>query len=409
MSDPKPDVDGAHPAIMTGKAWRDFCETLRQTERIVLAEGVPDTPRDRAEGFRYLTRFLQAGLVSCMAHDDPDYPVLGRMMDYTWPWGLDNPDCLYLYAPLRGDADYRLWGNRGSANHIDIQANTGHYAEGRIAAWRTMDSLDGFDLVTDRNGDFELTLSAEPPGDEGQGNRLRLEPDAGFLLIRQYFNDWENERPADLLIERVGAEYPIPPARTEFVAARLEKLGRWLEKGASLWEEMSRGFLGMEPNSVLMHMPEDAGVHSGMRGQAYGMGNFHCEAGEAVIVELELPKCHHWGIGLANWYWESVEFATRQSSINGSQAHLDTDGMFRAVIAHDDPGVPNWLDPAGNSRGTLTIRFLNAEAGAKPSFRRLSASEVRSALPDETPTVSPEERAESLRLRHHAVLRRYRR
>ena len=32
------------------------------------------------------------------------------------------------------------------------------------------------------------------------------------------------------------------------------------------------------------------------------------------------------------------------------------------MIAHEDPGVPNWLDPAGNRRGTLAVRFLNAEA-----------------------------------------------
>jgi len=409
MSDPKPGVDGAHPAIMSGEAWRDFCATLQRSERFVLGDEVPDTPRDRAEGFRYLTRFLQAGLASCMAHDDPDYPVLGRMMDYTWPWGLDNPDCLYLYAPLRGDACYRLWGKRGSANHIDIQANTGHYAEGRIEAWRTMDSTNGLELETDPDGEFELLLSAEKPADSPRSNWLRLDPDAGFLLIRQYFNDWENEHPADLLIERIGAAYPIPPPRTEFVAAHLEKLGRWLDKGASLWEQMSRGFLSMDPNSLVVHMPQDAGVHSGMRGQAYGMGNFHCNPGEALIVEFELPRCHHWGIGLANEYWEAIEFGTRQSSINGSQATLDAHGVFRAVIAHEDPGVPNWLDTAGHARGTLALRFLLAEAGTTPRFHRLPAGEVRAVLPADTPKVNPAERAEILRRRHHAVLRRYRR
>ena len=29
-----------------------------------------------------------------------------RMIEYATPWGLDHPDCLYLYAPLRGDARY---------------------------------------------------------------------------------------------------------------------------------------------------------------------------------------------------------------------------------------------------------------------------------------------------------------
>ena len=36
--------------------------------------------------------------------------------------------------------------------------------------------------------------------------------------------------------------------------------------------------------------------------------------------------------------------------LNGHQAVLD-DGVFRAVVAHRDPGVANWLDTAGNRRG----------------------------------------------------------
>ncbi len=405
MSDANLPPDAGHPDIMSGQAWRDLCASIEGAERFVLADDVPNSPRDRAEGFRYLTRFLQAGIVSCIAHDDPDYPVLGRMMDYTMPWGLDNPDCLYLYAPLRGDASYRLWGNRGSANHIDIQANTGHYSLGEVAAWRTMDSLDEAELHCDPEGNFELVLSAN----KAPKNWLKLEPDAGFLLIRQYFNDWENERPADLLIERIGATYPIPNPRTDFVADRLAKLQRWLEKGALLWENMSKGFLNLDPNSLMIHMPEDAGEHSGMRGQAYGMGNFLCREGEAVIIEFEPPDCHHWGVALANWYWECIDFGGRQSSLNGHQARLDSDGLFRGVICHEDPGVPNWLDTAENERGTLTARFLDAKSTTHPSLQVIPISKLRSALPPDTPRVSRDERSASLARRRQSVLRRYRR
>ncbi|MGE4649573.1 MAG: hypothetical protein AAEJ53_01685, partial [Myxococcota bacterium] len=113
--------DPSDPRIMDGTAWQDLCATLERSSRLVVGPDVPSTPRHRAEGFRYLSRFLAAGLVSCVSHNDADYPVFGRMIDYTMPWGLDNPDCLYLYAPLRGGAEYRVFGNRGSANHIDFQ------------------------------------------------------------------------------------------------------------------------------------------------------------------------------------------------------------------------------------------------------------------------------------------------
>jgi len=405
MSSNTAPVDPADPRIMDGGAWNEFCDTLRRAGNLVVGEGVPASPRQRAEGFRYLTRFLSAGAISCVLHDDPDYPVLARMMDYTMPWGLDNPDCLYLYAPLRGGATYRLHGRRGTANHLDIQVNWGHFANGDISEWGTISSLDGLDLVTGQGGSFELTIGGEKTG----GNWLASAGNAEFLLIRQYFEDWEREQPADMLIERIGEDYPIPPPRTDYVADRLAKLSRWLEKGGALWENMSRGFLAMEPNSLIIHMPEAAGERTGMRGQAYGMGHFACAEDEAVIVVFEPPECRHWGVALANYHWESVEFGSRQSSLNRAQARLDSDGLFRGVIAHEDPGVPNWLDPGCNTEGTITARFLHAKKAPTPSFTKLPLEQLREALPPETPIIGPRERQEYLRRRRDSVLKRYRR
>jgi hypothetical protein len=145
-----------------------------------------------------------------------------------------------------------------------------------------------------------------------------------------------------------------------------------------------------------------------MRGQAYGMGNFHCEPDQAVIVEFRPPRCHHWSLSLANFWWEAVEYASRQSSLNQCQVHLDADGCLRAVIAQEDPGVPNWLDPAGNRRGTLAARFLRADAAPTPALRAVPLARLRDELPPETPRVAPEARAEALARRRRAVLRRFR-
>jgi len=401
----KPPADPADAGVMSGEAWDAFCSTLQHASRLVLGEGVPDSPRDRSEGFRYLTRFLAAGINMCIEHADPDYPEFGRMVDHTMKWGLDAPDCLYLYASVRGNAAYRISGNRGSANHIDIQVNYGHFANGAIESWGTISSLNGFDLDVGPNGSFELTLSP----DERSGSWLRLEPNAEFVLVRQYFNDWDNERPADVTIERLGAEYPVPPPRTDQIAARLARLRMWLEKGGALWEQMSRAMLGLAPNTLMVHLPQSSDKRAGMRGQAYGIGNFRCAPDEAVIVEFAPPKCHHWSVSLANWYWESVDFASRQSSLNGHQARLDADGVFRGVIAHRDPGVPNWLDTAGNNQGSIAARFLLSDSAPEPTLRRIAFDELRAVLPADTPRVDPATRAEIVGRRRRAVWRRSRR
>jgi len=400
----EPPADPADPRIMTGEAWEALCDTLRRAGRLVLGEGVPDAPRDRAEGFRYLTRLLASGLVTCLEFADGDEPEFGRMVDHRMKWGLDCPDCLYLYATIRGDATYRISGNRGSANHIDIQVNYGHFALGDISRWGTVSSMTGLELQSDADGSFELFLD----GEERPGNWLRLEPNAEFVLIRQYFNDWQQERPADLVIDRIGAALP-PPPRTDQIAARLERLCMWLERSGALWERMSKAALALPPNSINVFLPQDSNQRAGMRGQAYGLGNFQCAPDEAVIIEFTPPPCRHWSVGLANWYWESLDFTTRQSSLNGHQAALDADGVFRGVIAHEDPGVANWLDTTGQARGTLTARFLLAESSPEIRFRVVKLPDLPSALPPATPRVDPRARARALEARRRAVLRRYRR
>jgi len=388
--------------------WSSIARAIEYAQSIVAEIDAPDTPRFRAEATRYVGRFLAAGLTSCVLHNDPDYPVFGRMMDYTMPWGLDHPDCLYLYAPLRGDAVYRVKGPRGSANHFDVQVNAGHFALGSVQATTTLASLDARALGLAPDAPLDLQIGGER-GETDAASWLASDTDARFLLVRQYFYDWERERPADLSIERVGADWPIPPPSPERLDEQLALLETWLRSGAEQWARMSAGFLSLPENSVIVHAADAAARHGGAAGQAYCMGNFACDPDEAVVVEFTPPECDHWVFAMGNRYWEQIEFASRQSSLNGFQAKLDTDGVFRAVIAHRDPGVPNWLDPAHDERGTVAMRFLGAKDAPDPTFRRLPLGELSAALPEDTPHIGASERADAMQRRRHAAIARFRR
>jgi hypothetical protein len=396
--------DPADPRITTGAAWDALVAALGRARERVLGADVPAAPRDRSEGFQYLLRFLASGVALCIEHADPDHPSFVRMVDFDRRWGLDCPDCLYLYATVRGDAVYRVFGRRGTANHLDLQVNWGHFANGSIAEWGTIASLAKDDLACDAKGGFELFLG----GEERAANWLPLAPNAEFVLLRQYFDDWERETPGDFAIERVGAPAAAPPLRSDELAGRIERLIRWLERGDALWDRMSRGLWSMPDNSLVVHLPENAGERAGLRGQAYGMGNFRCAPDEAVVVAFAPPACRHWSVSLADWWWQSLDYATRSSSLNGAQTVLDPDGVARIVIAHADPGVPNWLDTAGHERGSLVARFLLADAAPKPALERVPLARVREALHPATPIVTPDERAEQLACRRRAVWRRFR-
>lgn len=400
MSDARPDL----PAL-----WRELSERVAALGELVTGEGTPASEAQRAAGFRYLTRFLAAGIRVCIESDDADTPVFARMIENQLSWGLDNPDCNYSWAPVRGDAEYRISGWRGSAKQLEFQVNTGHFGDGRMPAlsggeggWKTLSFLTGDDLESGPDGRFEIALSRE----KRPGNWLALGEEARFVLVRQYFEDWEAETPGRFAIERVGAPYPPAPLAPEQLRERLELLFQWLDAGAKCWDKVSRLLLGLEPNTLFVVEP--GGDRPGLHGQAYGMGPYRCAPDEAVIVEFAAPRsCRLWSLALSNFWWESLEFGARQSSLNSASAAADSDGVVRAVISHRDPGVPNWLDCEGCEAGTLAVRFLFAEPVPKPVLRRVPLARLRDELPAETPVVTPEQRSGILARRHRALQLRY--
>ena len=191
--------------------------------------------------------------------------------------------------------------------------------------------------------------------------------------------------------------------------ARLARLAEWLTRGGALWDRMARGLLAMPPNTLAFHDPGAAGARAGLAGQAYGMGHFSLAPGEAVLLEFPVPRCRHWSVSLADRCFASLDYATRQSSLNGHQGDVDGDGVFRAVIARDDPGVANWLDPAGYGEGILAVRFLLAERAPTPTLCALPLAELDARLPVATRRVTPAERSDALLARRRAVWSRFRR
>ncbi|MBW2698477.1 MAG: DUF1214 domain-containing protein [Deltaproteobacteria bacterium] len=47
--------------------------------------------------------------------------------------------------------------------------------------------------------------------------------------------------------------------------------------------------------------------------------------------------------------------------MNRNQVRYEKDGSFKIVVAHRDPGVPNWIDAAGLRTGMIFWRFLLPE------------------------------------------------
>jgi hypothetical protein len=77
-------------------------------------------------------------------------------------------------------------------------------------------------------------------------------------------------------------------------------------------------------------------------------------------------------------------------------------------VAHEDPGLANWLDTAGNHHGAMIFRWLRAEAAPVPEVRVLPFAALSDALP-RSARVGAEERRQVLTARRAGVERRFRR
>ena len=61
----------AERRVTSGAAWEEFCRSLEQAGRVITAEDSPRDLLDRAEGYRYLSRLVRAGLEGFLEDADP--------------------------------------------------------------------------------------------------------------------------------------------------------------------------------------------------------------------------------------------------------------------------------------------------------------------------------------------------
>ena len=137
------------------------------------------------------------------------------------------------------------------------------------------------------------------------------------------------------------------------------------------------------------------------------IGSWKLGSDEALIIEVTPPIGLYWSLSIGNVWWETIDYAEHITSLNGHQAVVDGDGVFRAVIAHRDPGVANWLDTAGHTEGPMILRCVRTESAPVPTTSVVRFDELDAVLPPGTERVTPEQRALTIANRRAAVARRF--
>ncbi len=321
-------------------------------------------------------------------------------------FGIENPDNVYRVASLHPAASYEL---RGHVDRSREPVEVHFEIRDCVPGTKEMSAEAGLQLSTlaldevDIDGEGNFTISIEPGGPIGR-NKLSSSVDANaHFIIRDLLDDWGHELPTRLDLVRVDDNPVDPPKNVEEIVDETVAL---LDLTAGFWVDYFTHFSYPRTGNGL-GAPR---VRPGGRGASTG-GWFSLASDEAVVITLDPLSARSMGIQLSDPWGLAYEYRDRTSSLNGSQAVPNVDGTFTFVISTQDPGVPNWLDPEGRTSGLIAVRWQAFEKEPSPDgvvdCRQVKLECLAAHLPEGTPTMSPEQRAEQRQARSAQYFRRY--
>lgn len=446
-------------------AWDSLLQYLQQARQAIEDPALwapPASARNLAEGYRYVLGFLY-GSIGRSLGPSVENPYFVRAIQPLNRSTIDNADAIYLTAPIDGNYSYRIRGRVGDTSawrgncapkgvrkaphYVIFETPSGFSGESGSLKELTPGTrsncavLDSSQLQVDEDGRFEILLAPNKP-DGYQGNfmltrkvRERKQADgsrriqtyvAQQVMLRELFCDWANEDLMELFIyreDRLGK--PISPYTPDQAAQQIERIGQLTRNQVQFWNEFyavvceaygdmnGDGECFMPRNAFNSPNAASLATAGGMATNIYCGGIFELAADEALIVELHQPvEPAYIGFHLGNMWGESLEFGSHQSSLNGLQAVRDSDNVYRLVIAHQDPGIANWVDTTGQPEGYMAVRWAYSQKPTQnlpwAKAQKVRFTDLLQHLPTGTTTISAAERQQQIAARQEHVQRRYR-
>jgi hypothetical protein len=237
-------------------------------------------------------------------------------------------------------------------------------------------------IDVDADGSFTVYLGGEPR----ERNWLALTETAGRVTTRHYF---EHAQPAALdptleptmRIECLSETGTPAPADDESVSAGIRRVCNMVRSRTLDMPLMAKveqpPFVSIVPNGF----PEP--VPPGKYGLAafdahYSMAPYLLGPDEALVIKGRWPTCRFGNVCLWNRFQQTYDYANRTVSLNRTQAEADDEGRFTMIIAHEDPGLPNWLDSEGKPFGMVFWRFFLVEGEVEtPIAEVVKLAEIR--------------------------------
>jgi hypothetical protein len=391
-------------------AWRLYMRSLEEFRGWLLDQPFAGNPVLRAQA-QNLVQQIQGLAFTLYGASRVDYPLIRSQAYFTpmiYSWAFPNSDFIYGHVFLDGSRTYRITGKLGTARIFNsITYHSSFWGDEEKTEFSQDYSM--FDFA-DADGNIDILLGPDASG-PGQ---ITLKPEYPNIYIgfREAVADWAKDTAMRIAIERIDDAAPalIVPDDQE-MAARIRRCARFIAYNRSfMTKHWSIAFRDGKWDSFhgWGYAPQTSRELHGNPAAQYHYLAHDFAQDEALLVEMPDPRCAYWGLQMGDLWFQASEYSFHQASLNDAQFHPDGDGRIRLVIAHRDPGVPNWLDTVAPVPGIALLRTYGADHEVlAPNVTRLRLADLRDHLPAGTPAMTPLERAQTLKLRARSSLARY--
>ncbi|MDE2597739.1 MAG: hypothetical protein KGL44_12775 [Sphingomonadales bacterium] len=366
---------------LSGRAWDDFCETIRRTGHMIEQFGDNVTELDRTEWYRFLSRYVRMGFEHYVECSEPTRP---RFHEMTWRQTINFTSPLqdHFFADFPdGCADYVITGNKGQMPYFVIASlafdGPADFAERdwaeagveglkafNTALLKTQGAIESGAITFDDAGNFRVVVSKDKPDDDSDW--LRATADTTMLLCRAVYVTREGVAPMTMRIERLDSAPPRPidPA---FLSGALAKAGQMTLAYAELARSWWQDNLASRPNTVRFDEAlylSNGGVQDD---RFHGFGAWECAEDQALIVRFTPIPCDFWTFQFCNIWQENFDnYEEGQGYLCKGSPRLG-DGAVTMVVAHRDPGVGGtWIDPYGHTQGGWSFRLIKTRGKLPP-------------------------------------------
>ncbi len=342
--------------LKSHQALVDLEAMIASTRKLVLDDARSE--QEAVEGMRWVLR-LVAQASELAGDGNPKLPHFQRMDTLKRKLGGDNPDAEYEHAWIDGKYDYIITGNVGSVAYLGFTINAG---QGKIPR-RNVDYISDKMLSKDENGNFTLILAKEKPTQAGDW--IQIPADASGILVRQYIADRSTEVLPSLNIRVLGQQPDyVPPADAE-IAGLIDGASFTMLKLSTLHRYILPELLE-QTNGFIRATSDDFGDDIAGTDNLYMLGSYQLENDEALLIKVVPPETRYWNLALESRWHELPDYLHRPVSRTMKEVEFNTDGSVEFVVAHEDPGHPNWLDTSKHNFGFMTLRWLDAKSESVP-------------------------------------------